>query len=134
MGDYAGAAFINNVVYVSSRDQYLYALDTGNGKVLWRHKFIYPVYNPALAVNGVLYINIDGAEALNSTTGSVIWYTPLRESQGDTFLPSVVVNGVEYLASADDQENCTLYALNASNGAEYWQSSKLPQISPLTVA
>jgi len=133
MGAYQGATFINQVVYVSSRDQYLYALDSENGKVLWRRHFSYPVYNAALAVNGVLYINIDGAEALNSTTGSEIWYTPLRGRQGDTFLPSVVVDGVDYLASADGGENCTLYALNASDGTAYWESTKLPQISPLTV-
>jgi outer membrane protein assembly factor BamB len=133
MGDYVGTAFLNNVAYVSSRDQYLYALNMNNGTVLWRHKFIYPVYNPALAVNGILYINIDGAYALDSTNGSVLWYKPLGTSQSVDFIPSVVVDGVDYLASTDGQGNSTLYALNASTGAEYWHISNLNQISPLVV-
>jgi outer membrane protein assembly factor BamB len=134
MGDYTGAALVNNVVYVSSRDQYLYAFNTSNGMVLWRHKFIYPAYNPALAVNGVLYINIDGAYALDSTNGSVLWYKSLGFSPSGDFTPSVVVDGVDYLASkGGGQGDDTLYALNASTGAEYWHISNFNQISPLTV-
>jgi eukaryotic-like serine/threonine-protein kinase len=133
MGDYAGAALVNNVVYVSSRDQYLYAFNTSSGKVMWRHKFIYPAYNPALAVNGILYINIDGAYALQSTNGSVLWHKSLGSSQSVDFIPSVVIDGVDYLASTDGGGNSTLYALNASNGEEYWHIPNINQISPLTV-
>ncbi|HEY6543103.1 MAG TPA: PQQ-binding-like beta-propeller repeat protein [Ktedonobacteraceae bacterium] len=113
MGDYAGAVFMNNQVYVSSRDQYLYALNVSNGKTLWRHKFIYPTYNPALAVNGTLYINIDGAYALNSADGSVLWHQLLGSSQSNAFSPSFVADGIDYLASTDGQGNSTLYALNS---------------------
>jgi len=134
MGDYVGAVFINNQVYVSARDQYLYALNAINGKVLWRYKFIYPTYSPARAVNGTLYINIDGAYALNSANGSVLWHQSLGSSQSNDFIPSVVANGVDYLASTDGQGKSTLYALNASNGAEYWYSAGINQISPLAVA
>jgi outer membrane protein assembly factor BamB len=133
MGDYAGAALLNNVVYVSSRDQYLYAFNTNDGKVLWRYKFIYPAYNPALPVNGILYINIDGAYALDSTNGSVLWHKPLGTSQSVDFIPSVVVDGVDYLASTDGYGISTLYALNSSNGEEYWHIPNIKGISPLTV-
>ena len=134
MGDYVGTAFLNNVAYVSSRDQYLYALNMNNGTVLWRHRFIYPTYNPALAMNGALYINIDGAYALRSDNGGILWHKPLGTSQSVDFLPSVVVDGVDYLASNDGRGNSILYALRATDGAEYWHSANIPQISPLTVA
>jgi eukaryotic-like serine/threonine-protein kinase len=133
MGDYAGAAILNNIVYVSSRDQYLYAFNMSNGKVLWRYKFIYPAYNPALAVNGILYINIDGAYALDRNNGSVLWHKSLGSSQSVDFIPSVVVDGVDYLASTDGHGSSILYALNASTGAEYWHIPNINQISPLTV-
>jgi outer membrane protein assembly factor BamB len=135
MDDYAGATLVNNMVYVSSRDQYLYAFNISNGKVLWRHKFTYPAYNPALAVNGVLYINIDGVYALDSTNGSVLWHKSLGFSQSVTFTPSVVIDGVDYLASkGGSQGEDTLYALNASTGTAYWHISNFNQVSPLTVA
>jgi outer membrane protein assembly factor BamB len=54
-------------------------------------------------------------------------------SQSVDFIPSVVVDGVDYLASTDGQGNSMLYALNASSGAEYWHISNLNQISPLAV-
>jgi outer membrane protein assembly factor BamB len=137
MGDYVGAALVNNVVYVASRDQHLYAFNASNGKVLWRYKLSSQgsISRPTLALNGMLYINVDGAYALDSTNGSVLWHKSLGASQSDDFFPSVVVDGVDYLVSrggggGDD----TLYALNASTGAEYWHISNLNQISPLAVA
>src|SRR5260370_33298495 len=99
MGDYVGTAFLNNVAYVSSRDQYLYALNMNNGTVLWRHKFIYPVYNPAQAMNGALYINIDGAYAPDSTNGIILCHKPLEPSQSVGLLPPTVVVVLQYLAS-----------------------------------
>jgi outer membrane protein assembly factor BamB len=135
MGDaYAGAVFINNQVFVSSRDQYLYALNAGNGKVLWRHKFTYPTYNPALAVNGTLYINVDGAYALNSADGSILWHQLLGFSQSNTFSPSVVAGGIDYLVSTDGYGKSILYALNASSGREYWHSTDFNMVSPLAIA
>lgn len=134
MGDYVGASFLNNVVYVSSRDQYLYAFNPTTGKILWRHQFSYPVYNSALALNKTLYLNIDGANALDSASGKILWHQSLGSSQSVDFLPSVVVDGVDYLVKVDGSGNSTVYALNASNGAEHWHSAQLPQISPLTVA
>lgn len=133
MGDYVGAAFLNNVVYVSSGDQYLYAFNPANGNIRWRHKFTYSVYNPVFATNGILYLNIDGANALDSTSGKVLWHQSLGWNQSVDFLPSVVVDGVDYLVRVDGSGNSTLYALIASSGAEYWHSTTLPQISPLTV-
>lgn len=135
MDDYAGATLVNNVGYVSSRDQYLYAFNISNGKGLWRHKFTYPAINPAFAVNGVLYINIDGVYALDSTDGSILWYKSLgfrAFNYSVTFTPSVVIDGVDYLESKGGVD--TLYALNASTGTEYWHISNFNQISPLTVA
>ena len=47
--------------------------------------------------------------------------------------PSVIVDGVVYLASSDGRGRGILYALNASNGAEYWHKHYPSSIAPLAV-
>jgi outer membrane protein assembly factor BamB len=133
MGSYSGAAIFNDLVYVSARDQYLYALQVSNGATRWRLKSVYPVYNPATAVNGVLYLNMDGAYAVNAMTGNIIWHQLLGSSPGNDFTPSSVLDNVVYLASTDGQGYSTLYALRTKDGTEYWHSSSIRQVTPLTV-
>jgi eukaryotic-like serine/threonine-protein kinase len=133
MGSYSGATLLNDLVYVSSRDQYLYALQVSNGTTRWRFKSVYPVYNTAAGANDVLYINMDGPYALNAETGKVIWHQTLGSSPSVGFTPSTVIGNVLYLASTDGQGNSTLYALNANTGAIYWHSSSIRQVMPLTV-
>src|SRR5258708_7432729 len=123
MGDYNGAAVSNGAVYVSSRDRHVYALQEDNGRVLWKHSFASSVYQMPISSEDVLYINTDGAYALRSTDGTVLWH---RNFQGDPtvdFTPSVVSNGITYLAAvninSDGSEQTTLYALNASSGVIY---------------
>jgi len=48
-----------------------------------------------------LYINIDGAYALSSADGTVLWHKDLGSRPSVAFTPSVVVDGVVYLASID---------------------------------
>ena len=129
MGDYTGAALANNVIYVSSRGQYLYALNLTDGALYWRHRFDGPVYNAASVVNTTLYINGDGAYALSTQNGAVLWHQLLGTSQSMSFTPSTVVDGVDYLASIDGEGNSILYALNAANGMQYWHVAGFPQVS-----
>lgn len=133
MGAYSGATVLNDLVYVSSRDQYFYALQVSNGATRWRFKSVYPVYNTAAGANGVLYINMDGPYALNAKTGKVIWHQSLGASQSVDFTPSIVAGNVLYLASIDGEGNSILYALNANTGTTYWHSSSIRQVTPLTV-
>ena len=134
MGAYAGATISNNLIYVSSRDQYLYALQTSDGAIRWRSKFTIPVYNSAVSANGALYITLDGAYALDGLTGKVIWHKPLDNNQSVDFTPVTVVGNVVYLGRTDGEGNSTIYALNAATGATYWHSSAIRQVTPLVVA
>jgi outer membrane protein assembly factor BamB len=137
MGDYVGAALLNNMAYVASRDQHLYAFNCRNGSILWRYTFNAPVTisHPTITPDGMLYINVDGPYAIDSTNGSVLWHEPLGSNQSVFFTPSVVIDGVDYLVRrGGGQVEDTLYALDASTGTEYWHISNFNQISPLTVA
>jgi len=90
-------------------------------------------YAPVIE-KGILYSNADGAYAVDGTNGRILWHKSLGADQSVSFNPSVVVDGTDYLASTDGHGVSTVYALNASNGAEYWYSANIPQISPLAVA
>jgi len=134
MGDYVGATFLNNVAYVSSGDEYLYAFNASNGNMHWRTKLGYTAWSAPVIAKRILYTNADGAYAVDSTNGRILWHKSLGADQSVSFNPSVVVDGTDYLASTDGHGVSTVYALNASNGAEYWYSANIPQISPLAVA
>ncbi len=131
---YVGAVIDNESIYVSSRDQHLYALEKHSRSLRWKYRFIYPTYNTATIVGNVMYINIDGAYALSSVDGTVLWHQPLGSSRGVSFTPSVVLDGVVSLASIDGHGRSVLYALDASNGTEYWHTHYPHQIIPLAVA
>jgi outer membrane protein assembly factor BamB len=126
---YVGAVIHDDSIYVSSRDQHLYALEKHNGSLRWKYRFDHPTFHTATIVGNVVYINIHGAYALNSADGTLLWHKDLKWCT-----PSVVVDGVVYLASSDGRERSILYALNASNGAEYWHSHYPSSIALLAVA
>ncbi len=134
MGGYIGAAIHNECVYVSSGDRYLYALEKHSGNLRWKYQFVTSGHHPATIAENVLYINTDGAYALSSANGAVLWHQHLGSSPSVSFTPSVVLDGVVYLASIDGHGQSILSALNASDGTEDWHSHYPPQIIPLAVA
>jgi outer membrane protein assembly factor BamB len=134
MGSYTAAVIHRGCLYVSSRDGYLYALDMHTARLRWKQHFVYPVYQPATITEDVVYINNDGAYALSSATGAVLWHQHLGSSPSVHFTPSVILDGGVYLARTDGHGQSTLYALNASNGTEYWHSHIPSQVAPLSIA
>ncbi len=84
----------NGVVYVSSYDGNLYALNASTGAQLWSNPA--PVFSSPAVANGVVYIATENGNmfALNASTGAQLW-TYLA---GD--VSPVVVNGTLYVGSA----------------------------------
>ncbi|MGB8348617.1 MAG: PQQ-binding-like beta-propeller repeat protein [Ktedonobacteraceae bacterium] len=134
MGIYIGAVIHDENIYVSSGDRCLYALEKHNGSLRWKYQFVDPGHHAATMAGNVLYINTDGAYALSSADGTVLWHQRLGSNPSVSFTPSVVLDGVVYLASIDGHGHSILYSLNASNGTEYWHSHYPDQIIPLAVA
>ena len=124
---YAGAVIHDESIYVSSGDRHLYALEKHNGSLRWKYRFDYPTSNTATIAGNVVLIH--GVYALSSVDGTLLWHKDLKWCT-----PSVVVDGVVYLASGDGRGRSILYALDASNGTEYWHSHYPYQISLLAVA
>jgi outer membrane protein assembly factor BamB len=76
---------------------------------------------PATIASDVLYLTADGAYALRSTDGEVLWHQPLGSSPSVSFTPAVVLDGAVYLVRLD-KHGGVLYALDARTGAEYWHT------------
>jgi outer membrane protein assembly factor BamB len=102
-----------NVLYAASPDGTIYALDTGNGTILW-YKSVYTLSgsnllrsSPAYADN-TLYIGTPEGKivALNATTGTVVWeastFTGAYDKAPVYGSPSVS-NGLVYIA---DEYEC----------------------------
>lgn len=133
MGSYIGAAVHQGNVFVSSGDLVLYSLDKQNGSSRWKYKLARPGHYPATVEKDVLYVNNDGVYAINSADGSTLWHQSLGSSPSIYFTPSVVLDEVVLLARIDGHGRSVLYALNASNGMEYWHCDFPLQLAPIAV-
>ncbi len=108
-------AIADGVVYVGPSDSYVYALNAGNGALLWRFPTSSAggVSSPAVK-NGVVYVaSFDSnVYALNARTGVELW----SYLNGSEMSSPAVANGVVYIGSRD----YNVYALNARTGAKLW--------------
>ena len=87
-----------------------------------------PLNSPTV-IDGVVYANVGSLDALDATTGRVLWSFQMS---GDVGTPTVV-NSIAYVESFEDQ---TLHALKANSGSELWSFSAGGDViedSPLVV-
>jgi outer membrane protein assembly factor BamB len=107
------AAYANELIYLCN--DVLYALDaaTGGDSIIMGAGCTDAGTSPAVA-DGVVYVGWGNVvEALNASTGAVLWSYPT----GNTIEgPPAVANGVVYIGSDDNN----LYALNANTGTLLW--------------
>jgi outer membrane protein assembly factor BamB len=113
----ASPAVADGVVYISSTDGNLYAIDAATGQPNWVSEIGWSESSPAIA-DGVVYVggSRNTLFAIDAATGEHIW-----EAIGDRFdgivSSPVVVDGVVYIGSDADG---TMYALDAATGKEKW--------------
>ena len=90
-------AVSDGVVYVSSFDNYVYALDGVTGAKLWSFKTGNDIYSSPVVADGVVYVGSQDEKfyALNSSTGTQIWSR--RFVNGYHTSTAAVVDGVVYL-------------------------------------
>ena len=108
--------FVDGVLYVMNKDATFFAIDAGNGKVLWERDIgglgaAAPAYE-----DGKLFITTlepGSAVALRAKDGKVLWE---RELPGRSESSPLVRNGVVYFGA----ESGDLYAVKAKNGGDVW--------------
>jgi eukaryotic-like serine/threonine-protein kinase len=106
---------VNGVLYVSSADHKVYALNASTGKQKWVFATRGAVQSSPLLVNGVLYIGSADHKvyALNASTGKQKW---VFSTGGAVQSSPTVVDGVLYIGSDDHK----VYALDATTGKQKW--------------
>ena len=112
----AGPAIKNGVVYVSTQDSRVLALDQDSGSILWEHETVGELEgSPVVAEDLVYYTGENGrVTALNIHSGTVIW---VYQSGGPIMGSPIVNNGEIYFGSGDHN----VYALDAITGKERWR-------------
>ncbi|HET8910486.1 MAG TPA: PQQ-binding-like beta-propeller repeat protein [Ktedonobacteraceae bacterium] len=114
-------SFADGIVYVitSAIDHQIYALQPGNGHVLWHYQTrgTNSEIDHVIAANGIAYIssndgNVQHLYALNTTNGRVLWTHQFSKINAPDLL---TYNGVLYVTSGN-----TLLALQAESGATLW--------------
>jgi outer membrane protein assembly factor BamB len=106
---------VNGVIYLSSFNNNVYALDADTGAQLWQFGTGGPIETNPTVAGGVVYVGSDDGNiyALKASDGTELWKfnTGFNVSSSAT-----VVDGVVYIGGL-----FTMYALNANTGAIVWQ-------------
>jgi outer membrane protein assembly factor BamB len=114
---YSSPTYENGVIYVGCIDNFVYAFNAVNGKVLWKTSLCNTgIESDAVIVDGTVYVgtNEDEMVALNARTGAVKW----RYLTGANVSSSPkIANGVIYFGSSDG----ALYALQTAIGQLIWK-------------
>ncbi|GAC1384506.1 MAG: hypothetical protein NVSMB33_13000 [Ktedonobacteraceae bacterium] len=116
----SGVTVDHGMVYASSKNGKVYALNETTGKIAWSTSIGAPangdISTQAISSTGVVYVgSINGdLYALNAKTGAILWQ---ESTGGPIFSSPAIANGVVYFASLDHK----FYAVNAATGVVRWK-------------
>jgi outer membrane protein assembly factor BamB len=123
-----GTPVVNkNVIYVTSLDHMLYALNPADGTPIWSSDLGGPIIAaPSLGENGTLYVGTMGSKllAVEPEQGKILWTV---ETKGAVWSAPVLKNNILYFGDLGSK----IYALNAKDGTPAW-SADAP--GPITAA
>jgi outer membrane protein assembly factor BamB len=112
---YSSPAVVNGMVYVSSYDFKVYALNASTGAYIWSYTTNGETDSSPAVADGRVFVGTGSGRvyALNATTGILLWnYT----TGGPVDSSPAVSSGLVYVGSYDHK----VYALNAFTGALVW--------------
>lgn len=106
----------NGVVYITSRDFTVHAVDAATGRILWqaRTSTTHDLWSSPAVKDGTVYVASTHLYAFDAGTGELKFATPI----GSSSATPAVGNGVVYVTS--DGLSNTLFALDAATGAQKW--------------
>src|SRR6266850_1607640 len=111
----ASPAIADGVVYITSLDGHLFAIDEETGKEKWNFKSRMPIASSPAVANGKVYFGSgDGnVYAVTADTGLELWKVQTKDV---VHASPAVFNHTVYIGSWDSY----LYALNGETGEEKW--------------
>lgn len=120
-GPGAALAASDELMFVASRDQYLYAFQAADARVAWRHLTPSPITEAPVYHEGVLYCSLadSGLTAFDAATGKVLWVSEdqFGEVIGLRKGRLLVFDGVS-LVIVEPQRGVVLDKINLSNVQE----------------
>lgn len=116
---------VNNILYVGSTNTYLYAIDSRNGKEIWKFKTGHIIRSSPAYHNGNVYFgSYDGRfYALDAQNGSEIWNYRIEKpnySRCGEIQSSAAFSGGKVIFGSRDG---ILHALDEITGKELWNYS-----------
>jgi eukaryotic-like serine/threonine-protein kinase len=113
-----------NVCYVSSMDNHLYALDAENGLSIWRVRTNNAVISSPYVERNMVYFGSTDCKfyCVNAQTGKSKWEFATEKP---IVASPIVHEGVVYFGGSDKY----LYALDAKNGKEIWKFAAKGEIT-----
>jgi len=112
---FSSPAVADDMLYVGSVDNKVYALNASTGAIVWNYTTGSFVYSSPTVAGGIVYIGSHDniIYALNAANGVLVWNCT---TGGDVYSSPTVADGRVYVGSADRK----VYALDASTGALVW--------------
>lgn len=110
-------AVVGGVVYQTTGDKRILALNESDGEVLWEVAATGPVYASPTVTEDTVYVGLldSRLRALDRMTGELRWEF---DSDGPIFAPAIVHNGVVYPVDWSG----TIYGIDALDGIELWRA------------
>lgn len=108
--------YVDGVLYVLNKDAEFFALDAGNGKVIWKRDVGALNASAPAYEDGVLYaVNLEPGQAmaLRAKDGKRLW---TRELPGRSESSPLVIDGTVYFGT----ESGDFFALDAKDGSDVW--------------
>lgn len=121
-----GQVIVDGIVYVSTDNARLYAIDSTTGRQLWMYQSDRThISSPAIA-NGVVYVAAGWAPtrdtvkliAINTSTGVVQWEQLITDYGSTCASTPTLSGGVVYVGGCDR----ALHAFNAATGVRLWRT------------
>lgn len=119
----AGAATINDRLFVGSNSGQMYSIDMASGEIIWVFDSKSELVSEPLLHNGILYF-ISGSQslyALDASNGKQIWFYNRQDTTSSMSIRGgskpTIANGVLYVGFSDG----ALVAINAQTGTEQWE-------------
>jgi len=129
-GNYLSPSVVlNDVVYVGSDDNNVYAISTKNGKLLWKYATLDGIHSSPAVSNDVVYVGSDdnNVYAISTKNGELLW----EYVTGDNVRSSpTIFNDVIYVGSDDNN----VHAFSKKNGDLKWSYNLGNDIRPSTAA
>ena len=124
----AAPVIVDDMVYLSSHDDHVYALNIATGDVLWRYETDSDIYFSPLVADGVLYGgSIAGPlYAVNAKSGDELWR--FDAFPGVTSTP-VMLDGAVYFGSARG----ITFGVDSETGEEIWRFENDSRVGFMTV-